>query len=55
MCIFQKISIPPHPTEGNGNSEGGGGGVQRESISEAVGVTSQVFFPEAPSKIDEQA
>ena len=54
MCIFQKISIPPHPTKGNGNSEGGGG-VQRESISEAMGVASQVFFPGAPSKIDEQA
>lgn len=52
MCIFQKISISPHPTVGNGNSEGG---VQRESISEAVGVASQVFFPGAPSKIDEQA
>ena len=36
-------------------TQGGGGGVQRESISEAVGVTSQVFFPGAPSKIDEQA
>ena len=53
MYIFQKISISPHPTVGNGNSEGGG--VQRESISEAVGVASQVFFPGAPSKIDEQA
>ena len=33
----------------------GGGGVQRESISVAVGGASQVFFPGAQSKIDEQA
>ena len=32
----------------------GGGGIQNEAISEGVGMATRVFFPEAPSTIDEQ-
>ena len=39
--------------EGNENSEGREG-IQRETISEGVGLATQVFFPGAPSTIDEQ-
>ena len=31
-----------------------GGGIQKEAISEGVGLASRVFFPRAPSTIDEQ-
>ena len=53
-CVFsRKYPYPPTPRRVMETQRGGG--VQRESISEAVGVASQVFFPGAPSKIDEQA
>lgn len=53
-CVFsRKYPYPPTPWWVMETQRGGG--VQRESISEAVGVASQVFFPGAPSKIDEQA
>ena len=58
-CVFPENihTLPPLPTKGNGNSGGkGGGGVfQKQAISKIVGVASRVFFPRAPSKIDEQA
>ena len=41
------------PKEGNGNSEGRG--IQKEAISEEVGVASRDFFPGAPSKSNRQA
>ena len=45
---------PPHfPTESNGNSEGRRGA--KGGNFRGGGVASSVFFPGAPSKIDEQA
>ena len=32
----------------------GGGGIQKEAISEGVGLATRVFLPGAPSTIDEQ-
>ena len=34
---------------------GGGGGIQKDSTSEEIGLASRIFFPRAPSTIDEQA
>ena len=45
------ISIPPPPTEGNGNSEETG--VKKEAISEVVGVAFRGVFSGAPGKIGE--
>ena len=55
MCSSRKYPYPPlPPTEGNGNSEGRGGGSKKEVISEGGGgVTSRGLFPGAPSKADE--
>ena len=39
--------------ESNENSEGKGG-ILKEAISEGVGLATRVFFPGAPSTIDEQ-
>ena len=55
---FQKISILylPSPQKATEIQGGKGGGVfQKQAISKIVGVASRVFFPRAPSKIDEQA
>ena len=41
---FQKISIPPPPSHGDRNSEGMGG-VQKEAISEGLGVCYRGLFP----------
>ena len=46
---FQKLSIPP-PPNGKRNSERmGGGGVQKEAISEGVGGCYRGLFPGGPS------
>ena len=53
-CVIpENIHTPPTPRRVTETHWGGGG--QKESISEAVGVASQVFFLGAPTKIDEQA
>ena len=59
-CIIPENihTIPPtsqRVTETRGGGGGWGEGVQKESISEAVGLASQVFFWGVPSKIDQQA
>ena len=52
----RKYPYPPSPgRRATEKQRGGGGGVQKEAISEEVGVASLVFFIGAPSKIDEQA
>ena len=48
--IYRKYPSPP-PTEGNGNSEGRG--VQKEAISDGVGVAYRGFLPGGLSKIGE--
>ena len=52
QCVVLK-KILHTPTEGNGNSEGRG--IQKEAVSEGVGVASRDFFQGAPSKINRQA
>ena len=49
--IYRKYPSPPPPTEGNGNSEGRG--VQKEAISDGVGVAYRGFLPGGLSKIGE--
>ena len=53
---FQKISVPSPaaPTHGGQRKFRGKGGIQKEAISEGVGLATRVFFPGAPSTIDEQ-
>ena len=43
MCIVQFHNPPPR-SEGNGNSERGGEGVQKEAISEGWGIEYRGFF-----------
>ena len=46
MCISRKYPYPPHPPlNGNRNSKGMGGGVQKETISEGVGGCYRGLFP----------
>ena len=49
--IYRKYPFPPPPTEGNENSEGRG--VQKEAISDGVGVAYRGFLPGGLSKIGE--
>ena len=42
------------PRGGQRRFRGKGGGVQKEAISKGVGLATRVFFPGAPSTIDEQ-
>ena len=49
--IYRKYPSPPPSTEGNGNSEGRG--VQKEAISDGVGVAYRGFLPGGLSKIGE--
>ena len=44
QCVVPKNIHPPTPTEGNGNSEGEEGGVQKEAISEWERGCLQRFF-----------
>ena len=43
-----------HTPRGGQRKFRGKGGIQNEAISEGVGMATRVFFPEAPSTIDEQ-
>ena len=51
--VAENIHTPPLPTEGNGNSEGSGG-PKGGNFRVVGGGFSSLFFPGAPSKIDEQ-
>lgn len=52
----RKYPYPPSPgRRATEKQRGGGGGVQKEAISEGVEVASGVFSLGAPSKIDQQA
>ena len=55
LCSSRKYPYLPPGTEGNGNSEGRGWGFKKGQFRRGWGVASRVFFPGAPSKIDEQA
>ena len=44
----------PYPPRRATKIQREGGGIQKEAISEGVGMATRVFFPEAPSTIDEQ-
>lgn len=55
-CVVPENIHTPHPLPTTERKfRGEGRGVQKQAISEIGGVASRVFFPGAPSKIDEQA
>ena len=51
QCVVPENVHTPH---GERRKFRGKGGIQKEAISEGVGLATQVFFPGTPSTIDEQ-